>query len=150
MTEYLFNNEQIITESGDRSVTLTTHRIRYYQKNFSFGRTELVSIMLSNISSIGLKHKSKPIYLILGILAFIVAGWLLFMEETDSFLAPAIAGLFLLLFYFFTRKATIAVASTGGDTIYILTKYLKLDDHLKFINRVEENIEAHRLMSPIP
>lgn len=148
MNDYLFNSEQVITESGNGLITLTTHRIRYYAK--SMQRSHLVSIMLSNVSSISLRYRSKPFYLALAIIGFAIAAWLLYEEGDDSFIIPAAVGLFLLVLYFLSRKAALAIASKGGATIYFHTTNMKRADQLRFINQIEKGIESHRVTTTSP
>ncbi len=52
----LLENEQIITESTNNVVTLTTHRVRY--NSSSTGQAHIVSIMLEKVSSIEVHYKS--------------------------------------------------------------------------------------------
>lgn len=148
MNDYLFNSEQVITESGNGHITLTTHRIRYYAK--SMQRAHLVSIMLSNVSSISLRYRSKPFYLALAIIGFAIAAWLLYEEGDDSFIIPTAVGLFLLVLYFLSRKAALAIASKGGATIYFHTTNMKRADQLRFINQIEKGIESHRVITTSP
>jgi len=148
MNDYLFNSEQIITESGNGLITLTTHRLRYYAK--SMQRAHLESIMLGNISSISLRYRSKPFYLALAIIGFAAAAWLMYNEGDDSFAIPAAASLFLLVLYFLSRKAALAIASKGGATIYFHTTNMKRADQLQFINQIEQGIESHRLSTTSP
>jgi len=142
MDKHLFENERVITQSRNGLITLTTHRIRYFDK--SFLSTNLVGVMLCNISSISLAIKSKLLYLILAIISFMITSWLVYLESGGIFIIPAAIGSLFVIFYISSRKAAMAIASNGGAIIYFYTTDMRQAEQLHFINQVENAIENHR------
>src|SRR5687768_9674527 len=101
--EHLFPNEELITQSDDKLVSLTTKRIRYNSR--SWGKSHLISIHLEKISSIEIRYKSWIIILLIGVLLGLAALFVGFRDS--SFQDEMVAGLGLsflcILVYFITR-----------------------------------------------
>lgn len=134
----LFEGEEIITESGDKVVTLTNKRVRYHAS--SAGQAHIVSIMLDKISSIEVHYSSQWIVLFLSIalmLAGVVTG-LSNERQGQLGMGLAVFGVVLLLIYLFTRKHIVSIASDGGAKINFETKGMKRESVLDFINKVEK------------
>jgi hypothetical protein len=53
----LFSFEKVITESDNKQICLTTHRLRYYESERK--NSDFTSVMVDKISSIELIGKSK-------------------------------------------------------------------------------------------
>jgi hypothetical protein len=135
MEKYIFDEERLITESGDRRVTLTTHRVRY--NSSSTGRGHIISIMLEKISSIEIHYKSWILILLIGIL-LIVGGLIMGVQDKkDIMILGLIVGGFCILIYFLTRKHIVTIASDGGAKINFQTKGIKREALLDFINKIE-------------
>lgn len=112
-------NETLITESNNRQILLTTHRLRYHQsisKNSNF-----TSIMLDKISSIELTYHSNIWLLIIGILTL-----------------PFLIGIILIILFFTTKKHIVRITPDGGTSIVFETKGMKRDFLEDFINKVED------------
>ena len=133
--KYLFDGERAISESGDKVVTLTSHRVRY--NSSSTGSGHVVSIMLEKISSIEVHYKSWILVLLIGIL--LVAGGLLMgaQNQGDAMILGIGFGGLCILAYFITRKHVVTIASDGGAKINFQTKGMKSDTLLDFINKIE-------------
>jgi len=131
----LLNGEQIITESDDKSITLTSFRIR---RNVSGGgQAHIVSIMLEKVSSIEVHYSSWIILLGLGIL-FGLAGLFAGANNKGDVMVPALLiGGVLVIAYFMTRKHVVTVASDGGAKINFQTRGMKRDAIIEFINKIE-------------
>ncbi len=111
-------NEKLITESGNRQVMLTTHRLRYHLTTSK--NSDYCSIMLDKISSIEVKYQVNIWYLIFGIITL-----------------PIVVGLILLFMYYRSRVHVISVTSDGGISIAFATKGMKRDDVDAFIFKLE-------------
>ncbi len=133
--QYLFENEILISESGDKSVTLTTHRLRH--NSSSTGSGHIVSIMLEKISSIEIHYKSWILILFIGIL--LACGGLIMGAQNrgDVMILGLGAGGLCILLFFLTRKHIVTIASDGGAKINFQTKGMKRDMLLDFINKIE-------------
>ena len=142
MEKYIFEGERLISESDDKSVILTTHRIRYNSSGAGTGH--IVSIMLEKISSIEIHYKSWIFILFAGIL--LAMGGLLVGAQNrgDAMVMGLGAGGLCILIYFFTRRHVVTIASDGGAKINFETKGLKREALLDFINKIEA-AKANRL-----
>ena len=130
--------EEILTQSNDKTITLTNFRIRYYESKF--GNAGLVSIHLPKVSSIEMKYKSNLSFLYLG--GFLIAAGI-FIGLTNSYggeepmLLGTGVGAFLVLIYWLTRRHVVSISSDGGAKINFQTKGMKNEDHVNFINKIE-------------
>lgn len=133
--KYLFEGESLITQSGDKTISLTSHRIRYNAN--STGNAYIVSIMLEKISSIEIRYTSWIIVLVIGVI--LLAGGILLGSQNngDAMVVGIVAGLVCILLYFITRKHIVSIASDGGAKINFQTKGLKREAILEFINKIE-------------
>jgi hypothetical protein len=141
--EQLMQNENILTESDNGQITLTTHRLRY--DNSVFSKAKIVSIMLENISSIEVDYKSWFLMLILAIIggAMGVAMSVMGANEqasdlqTAGFIILVFAVIFLLI-YLFSRRHVVSVASKGGAKIVFFTKRIGRGSVIEFIDKIEK------------
>ena len=111
-------NEKLITESDNKQLRLTTHRLRYHEsasKNSNF-----TSIMIDKISSIELTYQSNIWLLIIGVLTLII-----------------LVGVILIVLFFLTKKHVISIIPDGGKPIILEVKGMKRDFLEDFINKVE-------------
>jgi hypothetical protein len=133
----LMTNEKILMEDDHKQITLTTHRIR--QENKSWGHLMLISIMLEEVTSCEYRKKSRPIFLIIGIL---LGGFAVFIAGQGGEDAPSISGgllllgLVLIVFYFFTIKRGLFISSATAK-IKLNTKGMKDENIKSFINKLE-------------
>lgn len=132
----LFTDEQLITESDNKQITLTSHRVRF--NSFSWGHAHIVSIMLEKISSIEVHYNSWVIVLFLGILS-VLAGLVGGAGNQGQIMVMGlVVGAVLILIYFFTRKHVVTIASDGGAKINFATAGMKRDVIVDFINKIEK------------
>ncbi|WP_162054750.1 PH domain-containing protein [Pontibacter pamirensis] len=134
--EQLFENEQIITQSSEGVVTLTTHRIRYATSGW--GHAQITSMMLESISSIQSHFKSVPLLIILGATAFIAGIFLGANNEGGGAVASFAVGAMLIILYFASRKHVVTVSSKGGAAFSFLAKGMDQYEITRFIDQVEE------------
>lgn len=134
-TSSLFEGEEILLSSDDKTITLTNKRLR--QNESSTGRAHITSIHLEKISSIEIHYKSWVLILILGILLAIGGSLLLTQGESELSTGAYILGGIFVLIYFITRRHLITVASGGGAKINMIAKGMKRENVLDFVNRIE-------------
>ncbi|HEV8083378.1 MAG TPA: hypothetical protein VGP55_09265 [Chitinophagaceae bacterium] len=112
----LLPNEEKLLISNDEKVILTTHRIRMADSQWynSFS----IVIFLEDISSIETKYRGNILILIfscLEILSGFYFSWQKYGYSPLNF--NFIGGIFLLLFWWFSRKHIISISSNGGSTL---------------------------------
>jgi len=134
----LFKDETILMEGDYKQLTLTTHRIR--QENRVWGSVCLVSIMLENVTSCEYVKKSKPMYLIVGIL---ILGFALYIggngggRETQNIAAGILLlGAGFIWIYFYTLKRGLFISSASAKII-LDTKGMKYENIKLFIEKLE-------------
>jgi len=122
----LFPDENLITESTDGGIILTSQRI--YREEIQFGSAYSQRIMLEHVTSCEKSIKLKMWLLILGLLVLIFGA---------SIQSP-IALLSILFFgmYLYTRKSIIIISSPSTK-IEINVSRMKLNQIQSFINKVE-------------
>jgi hypothetical protein len=109
----LLPGEHLVTQSHDRLVTVTSHRVLYHT-GFS-SNSRYTSITLDAVSSCGLTTTSQPLLFVLGILAII--GGLAMINEKGVGPVGLVVGLFLIVLYFVTHSAALLICSNGGERI---------------------------------
>lgn len=137
-TKHLLDNEEILTQSTDKTVTLTNYRIRY--KESELKKARIASIMLEKISAIEIDYKSKPFFLLLSILCFIGVAFLLSFPYPNTILAFVIIiiGFLLLIYYLSTRKYVISIVSDSGVAILMKIRGMKIEEITNLINYIEQ------------
>lgn len=110
----LLPGERVV--SSNELLTLTNYRV--FRDAGGAGQSRYVSITLDAVSSCGLVTNSQPLLLILGIMAAIVG-----VAASGDAQAPLlIAGVVLIVLYFVTLSAVLAICSTGGERITVPAK----------------------------
>jgi len=134
--KHLFEGEKIIVESDDKTITLTSHRIRYSEA--VFGKARLISIHLEKVSSVEMRYKSHLLFLFLGFFLIIAGIALGVLSQRPEPLVPGIGlGLLFIIVYWVTRKHVVTISSDGGEKINFQTKGMKSEAHIEFINKIE-------------
>ncbi len=130
-------NEKVLMNGDYDQITLTTHRIR--QENKSWGKIDLVSIMLEEVTSCEYNKKSKPFILIIGLL---IIGFSLFIERQNSiysenmYNALLLIGVACVLFYLLTIKRGLFISSPTAK-IKLNTSGMNDDNIKSFIDKLE-------------
>jgi hypothetical protein len=136
MENKLFESERIISQSGDKSITLTNYRIQHFTQ--SFGKSHYMSIHLQDVSSIEVHYRSFILFLVIGILGTTAAFYFGAMNLGDLFVLSGIIGLLFILIYFLTRKHVVTIASNGGGKVQFFTKGMKKETLFDFIHQIEK------------
>lgn len=128
----LFPDESIVTESKDKSVTLTTHRICYEKRGIQTSGTK--NIMLEHITSCESVTKKYFFWLLLTII-----GLLMLLSGANDNIQPigGLLGIIGVAAFFLTRKAFVRVASPTSE-ILINVKGMDRSKVLEFIDRIEQ------------
>jgi hypothetical protein len=132
----LFPDEQIVTQSSEGSVTLTTHRICYEYKDW--GRSYNQNIMLEHITSCENHFNTQVWLLLLGGLCLVgglIAGTN--NNNTAALSGGVLAALVCGLLYWLTRRNVVIIASPSTRMLIKVTG-MKREQVLKFINNVEQ------------
>lgn len=130
----LFPDESQILESNNKSVLLTTHRIRYQYKDW--GRSYNQSIMLEHITSCESYTGSLFIFLVLSIISAAVGLLGVGSGEGEYVAAALIIALLFFIIYWASRHAFIVVASPSTK-MKIRIIGLTHQNMLDFLNKVE-------------
>lgn len=131
----LFPDEQLITQSTDGGVTLTTHRIAYEYKEW--GRSYNQSIMLEHITSCENAYNTQVWLLVLGGICFVIALLAATNGNTQGFGGATLIALVFAIIYWQTRSNLIIIASPSTKMV-IKVNGMKRDRVLEFINKVEQ------------
>jgi hypothetical protein len=130
-----FPDETLLIESDNNVLVLTTHRVRYDAIGRGGGwadRTELVSIMLEEITSCAITRTSYPILLLLAL-----AGLLLALLADDM----AIIGIALTVLFaggFFLSQRQVLLISSAGSKIQVNTAGMSLQSVREFVDEIEK------------
>lgn len=112
-------NEEMILESSNNQLRLTTHRLRYHKTESR--NSDFTSIMLDKISSIELTYYQSSVWvLIIGIVTI-----------------PILFGIILIIYYFSSRRHVVSITPDGGKPIVFETNGLKREFLENFIDKVE-------------
>lgn len=139
----LFPDEKVVSQSSDKSVILTSHRLCYEYREW--GRSYNQNIMLEHITSC--ENFSKKQYTLLLIGAFLcIIGVAQALDNNMVLAAPAIAaGLIFIFFYWRTQSSMITIASPS-TRMNINVTGMRRESVLNFINTIEQT-KHQRLMS---
>jgi hypothetical protein len=133
----LFEGEEILITSGDKTITLTNKRIR--QCTSSYNKEHITSMHLEKISTIEIHYKSQPALLIFGIILAIAGGAFGALTNIASILVVGVVlSLLFVVLYFISKHYAITFASDGGAKINILAKGMKREIIMDFVNKIEQ------------
>lgn len=94
------------------NVTLTNNEV--IQSNSYVGRKHFMQIFLKNISSVQLKYKSFPIWILLAVISLIVA-LSTFNNEQGCFTTSIVLMIIFIVVFFATRKYILIITARGGE-----------------------------------
>jgi len=127
----LIDGEEKILESKDAELVLTTHRVRLDTK--SLGKRKITSILLQELCSCELAHRSYPILLLIAVIGLVIA---VTGGNSDAIWVGAAISAISLGAFFLTRKQALCLA-TAGASILVETKGMKLDYVKNIIDETE-------------
>jgi hypothetical protein len=128
--------EKILMESDNKTLVLTTHRVRYDAIGKGKGwadRAELISIMLEEVASCAITRISYPFLLWLALLGLALA--ILAQDRALIGLAIAIlsAGGYIL-----SRRLVLLITSSGGGQIQFNIGGMSLQAVRDFVDEIEK------------
>ena len=134
----LLNGEEIISESDNKELVLTTLRIRQY---ISYaGKHTYKSIMLEDIVSIQMAHKKNYWLILFAIIAILVAlfSFIGLGEAATGVLAASfIIAIILVIFFFLSMKGIVSIDSAKGS-IEFNTKGMNPEKIISFLELIEK------------
>lgn len=130
-----FPDEKVLIEADNKVLVLTTHRVRYDAIGKGGGwadRTELVSIMLEELSSCSITRTSYPILLLLALVGLVLA----ILVQDQAIVGLALAVLFAGGF-FLSQRQVLLLTSAGGGKIQVNTASMSLQSVREFVDEIE-------------
>lgn len=124
------DGEEKILESNNGELVLTTHRVRLDTK--SLGKRRITSILLHELCSCELSHRSYPILLLIAVIGLVVAA----TGSSEAMSAGAAITIISLISFFISRKQVLSLA-TPGAPIIMETKGMKPEKIKEFIDETE-------------
>ena len=128
-------DEKVLIEADNKVLVLTTHRVRYDAIGKGGGwadRTELVSIMLEELSSCAITRTSYPILLLLALVGLVLA----ILVQDRALVGLALAVLFAGGF-FLSQRQVLLLTSAGGGKIQVNTASMSLQSVRDFVDEIE-------------
>ena len=128
----LFKDEkEIMSGTGGGKIVLTNFRIIRIEGS---GSNEYrIDIFLENISSIEVHHSSKPLLLVIAIIAVITGGGL----QSTVYMAIGIAiAVMLGIIWITTKIHSISVSSKGGAVLDVIISGMKKGEVTDFVDGI--------------
>lgn len=143
----LLPDEEIL-HTEKQSLTITTHRARYYVRRRS--KRQIRSIMLEEICSVHVTYRERLFLLILGVILLSVG--LINIFGSSSFVAQAgglfaLAGLVMIVVFLLLRKHHLVINSASGSIRLIING--ASTQHLEKIIDTIEQAKNNRLLFAI-
>lgn len=131
----LIEDERNLIESEDKVVLLTTHRIRYNAEKI--GVTYFGSIMLDEVALCTISRKSKPVFMVLGVLTLLFGLYQMSKGYSINSIIPilVVSAIFFIIYYV-TVKKYLEVAS-AGSSILMNTSRMSMSKIVEFVDEVE-------------
>ena len=127
----LIDGEEKILTSDNGELVLTTHRVRLDTK--SLGKRKITSLLLQELCSCELSHRSYPALLLVALIGFLVA---VAGGSPDAMGIGVAITVISLISFFMTRKQALCLA-TAGAPIIVETKGMKPEKVKDFIDETE-------------
>jgi hypothetical protein len=128
----LLQNEEGLISSNAGKINLTTHRI--FMKDEIWGNSYSISIFLEDISSVEIKFKSNPLFVILGALVILVG----LLTGKQFLIGGIVVGCILIAIWWFTRKHVIIVSSNGGSQLSFIVEGMSEEKINDFTDSIQE------------
>ena len=129
----LLPGEKVLMSSDRNILTLTNYRVRLNQA--ARRASNYISIALDCVASCGLVTRAKPLLLVIAA----ICGAIGITQNKDEIRYSLFLGaVILVVLYFVTRSAVIAISSNGGEKITSSVKGMSRESILEFLEAVEE------------
>lgn len=138
-----FPNERVLIESDNKTLVLTTHRVRYDAIGKGGGwadRTELVSIMLEELAACAITRISYPVLLLLAL-----GGLLLALVSRDNAIIGVALAILFAGGFILSQRQVLLLISSGGGKIQVNTGGMSLQAIRDFVDEVEKAKDARFL-----
>ena len=134
----LLNDERTFYQTKNQVVQITSHRVVF---NYSaYGKSELIFIPLSRVSSCGLVTNAHPSLLYFGLALFAAA---VYADGFIRFFALFWAALSVLL-YIASRQSVLSVSANGGHTITVPRQQVSESSAIEVMNFLMMQIARHQ------
>lgn len=127
----LFPDENIIQESDNGSIVLTTHRL--FQEEKGLGKHNTKSIMLEHITSCESHKKTQYKFFLISLIGFFMV-----LTEVDGMIEMGVFLVIVGLALFFLTKKTIIIIASPTSKILIYVKSMKRRNVEDFIDELEK------------
>ena len=129
----LLTEERVLMSSDKNILTLTNFRVRLNQT--ATGASKFITITLDCVASYGLVTKARPLLLIIAAICALIG---ITQNKDDVRYILLLGAAILVVIYFVTRSAVIAISSNGGERIAAPVKGMSRENILEFLEAVEE------------
>jgi len=137
----LFPGEHIVTESSEKNITLTTHRICCSYK--VWGRSYDQHIMLEHISSCEHDYGSRVWLLIVAAVLTLFGIFAGISESITVFSSCMAIALFVTLLYFMTRHRVVVIKSSSAK-MPVNVVHMHREQAIDFLNKIAQT-QAERM-----
>jgi hypothetical protein len=131
MTTIMPNEEQLLT-FNEEELVLTTRRIQ--MADMDRGNVELP---LEQVNSITIRRRGYKLLFVPGCICLLAGASLFGTSYSNQFQVALIAGIILLMFWWATRKRTIAVASEKGGVSNVDVDEMTSEEIASLIDDIE-------------
>lgn len=128
----LFPDEQLVSQSSDQSVTLTTHRICYESREW--GKSYNQNVMLEHITSCENYFRNQYMLLVIAALCIVIT----ILSNDATIKAPAVVAALLLAFFYWRSRSNMIIVSSPSTKIRINVTGMSRTKVLDFINKIEQ------------
>jgi hypothetical protein len=127
--------EDVLLETNKKTLTVTSKRVRY--DNPSIGAGDLMSIMLTQVASVGIVTRAKTWLLLLGIVLLFAGGSFALQDRTRDLMLPSLViGAICTIAFLLTRSHVLRIAS-AGDAIVVESRGIKREEIIKIVDTIE-------------
>ncbi len=126
--------ENIVLESTNAELRVTTHRVRYLLKRT--GSTKFVSIMLDAITSCEVTHTSYPALIVIAVLVFLAGIAMNSSRDNSPSLIGAALAVIPSIAYFATRRQVVRISSPSAH-IDVLLVGIGFDHAVRVVDAIE-------------
>jgi hypothetical protein len=131
----LLPQETLLLESDNKTLKLTTHRVRYEAS--AGGEMQIKSMMLEELASCAVTRTSQPILIVLAVVCLLIGGVVSAQNnQPPAIIAGVVIGLIFVALYFGTKQQFLALAS-AGTTIRVNAKGMKVETIRGFVDAIE-------------
>jgi hypothetical protein len=130
-----FPGEEVLLQTNKKTLTVTSKRVRY--DNPALGSGALMSIMLSQVASVGIVTRAKAWLLILGVVFLLAALSFGLQTRTRDLMLPSLVIAALCIVAFLLTRAHVLRIASAGDAIVVESRGIKREEIIRIVDTVE-------------